>query len=66
MKIRIALTAMLALTACGGEAPAPQASLPVSYDLVALSDIDTAEKMTARCESDEASYRERTPNLRAS
>ena len=54
MKTRIALTAMLALTACGGEAPAPEVSLPASYDVVALGDIDTADKMTARCEADEA------------
>ena len=65
MKKRIALTAMLALTACGGEAPAPQASLPASYDMVTVGDIDTAEKLTARCETGEADFRERLAAIEA-
>jgi thimet oligopeptidase len=65
MKTRITLTAMLALAACGGESPAPQASLPVSYGMVAISDIDTADKMTARCEADEAGFRERLAAIEA-
>ena len=65
MKTRIALLAMLFLAACGGDSSPPQTSLPVSYDTVALSDIDTAEKMTARCEAGEAGIRERLALLEA-
>jgi thimet oligopeptidase len=59
MKTRILLITMLGLAACGGEPSSPQVSLPVSYGLVALSDVDTPEKMAARCEADEAAFRER-------
>ena len=65
MKTRVALLAMLFLAACGGESSSPQTTLPVSYDTVALSDIDTAEKMTARCEAGEADIRERLASLGA-
>jgi len=65
MKMKVLLMAMLGLAACGGETSSPQVSLPVSYDLVALADIDTAEKMTARCEADEAKFRERLAAIEA-
>jgi len=45
------------LVACGGP-PAPDTSLPVEYASLSISDINTAELLTARCASDEARFRE--------
>ncbi len=54
---RFAVAALICTTigACG-EAPAP--SLPVSYSAINIASIDTAETLTARCASEEASFRE--------
>lgn len=51
------LVSIAVLTACS-EVPAPESSLPIRYDEVRLADIDTAEKLAARCESDETRFRE--------
>lgn len=56
---------MVALIVACGEAPAPRASLPVDYAVVNLADIDTAAKLTARCQSDEAHFRQRLAALEA-
>ena len=56
-RISVSLASIAVLSACG-ETPAPESLLPVYYDEVRLADIDTAGKLTARCESDEARFRE--------
>ena len=63
MRIFVALAAVLAASACGGPDEPAAPELAVSYDAVTLPDIDTAEKFTARCEADEARFRERLAML---
>src|SRR5210317_58861 len=65
MKIRMTYAALLGLAACGGVSEPPVATLPSSYDQVALAEIDTPEKLTSRCESDEAAFRERLAAIEA-
>lgn len=66
MKKMIALLALLALSACSSEKEDVQAaSLPVVYDMVTIADLDTAEKLTARCTADEATYRARLAEFEA-
>ena len=65
MKIRMTYAVLLGLAACGGVSEPPVATLPSSYDQVALAEIDTPEKLTSRCESDEAAFRERLAAIEA-
>ncbi len=62
--ISLGLALVATLAACG-KAPAPEASLPVDYGAVNVSDVDTAEKLAARCNSDEAKFREHLATLEA-
>ncbi len=57
--------ALAATLASCGEAPAPESALPVDYRAVSLADIDTAEKLAQRCQSDEARFREHLAILEA-
>jgi len=66
MRNAIALLTVLALGACGTETDETSlSSLPLSYNVVTVADLDTAEKMTARCEADEALYRARFAEFEA-
>lgn len=68
MNIRflLALLPAFLIAACGGdEAEVDEVSLPVSYSTVAVADLDTAEKLTARCEADEAAFRQRMAEIEA-
>lgn len=57
--------ALAAILASCGEAPAPESALPIDYRAVSLADIDTAEKLAQRCQSDEARFREHLAILEA-
>lgn len=62
----LAFSALLALSACGTETDeASITSLPVIYDAVSVADLDTPEKLTTRCEADEAKYRQRLAEIEA-
>jgi thimet oligopeptidase len=64
MKIRMTLALALALGACGGgEPPVAEATLPINYDLVTLADLDTVDKLAARCEADEGAFRQRMAEI---
>ena len=65
MRIAIALVAALTMAACGNDAAAPEATLPVSYDLVTVTDLDSAEKIEAHCAAAEAGFRERLAAIEA-
>ncbi len=57
--------ALIATLASCGKALEPASSLPIDYRAVSLADIDTAEKLAARCQSDEANFREHLAVLEA-
>ena len=65
MRITITLAIALALGACGGAGEVAGPATPVSYDQVSIADLDSAEKLTARCEEDEAAFRQRAAELEA-
>lgn len=64
-EISAGLTLAATLASCG-EAPAPESALPIDYRAVSLADIDMAEKLAQRCQSDEARFREHLAILEAS
>ena len=65
MRTTIAMLAALALVACGDEIAAPESTLPISYDLVSVADLDSADKIEAHCAAAEAGFRERLAAIEA-
>jgi len=54
----IAAAIITVVVAACSDVPAPDASLPVSYAVVDIAAISTAESLTERCVSDDAKFRE--------
>ena len=63
MKNLVALAAALAVVACGGAKKPAAPELSSSYVEITLADVDSAGKLAARCEADEAAFRERLAAL---
>ena len=66
IRFTLALAPALLVAACGGEdAKVDEATLPLSYDTVTIADLDTPEKLAARCDADEAAFRQRMADIEA-